>query len=70
MNTEKCKLIKEEIIENFSKLSYNPGDLSDFGNEIGYIIAKYFDEEDMGFDKDSFLSGLKHGISLVDGTHL
>ena len=47
----------------------NMGDLSDVGNEIGIVIAKYFDDQDGSFDKESFLSGLNHGISLTDGTH-
>ena len=44
-------------------------DLGDIGNEVGFAVAKHF-SGDMGFDKESFLSGIRHGISLVDGTHL
>jgi len=58
----------EEIHEQLNTINYN-ADLGDVGNEIGIVIAKYFDEDDMGFDKESFLSGLNHGISLTDGTH-
>ena len=65
--------INMEIIRQLTKANStypaNMGDLSDVGNEIGIIIAKYFDDEDGGFDKESFLSGLNHGISLTDGTH-
>lgn len=43
-------------------------DLGDIGNEIGFTIAKHFSSK-MGFDKESFISGINHGISLVDGTH-
>jgi hypothetical protein len=43
--------------------------MSDVGNEIGIIIAKYFNDEDNGWDVDSFITGLRHGISLIDGTH-
>jgi hypothetical protein len=42
------------------------GDLSDIGNEIGIIIGEYLDEKNTVED---FISGLRHGISLVDGTH-
>jgi hypothetical protein len=35
-------------------------------NEIGIIIAKYFDEEQNVGD---FLFGINHGISLTDGAH-
>lgn len=47
----------------------NMCDLGDIGNEIGIIIARYFDENEMGFNEESFISGLNHGISLTDGTH-
>jgi hypothetical protein len=57
--------IKEEIKAQLDKANY-AGDLSDVGNEIGIVIAKFFDEENTVND---FISGLKHGISLTDGTH-
>lgn len=43
-------------------------DMGDIGNEIGFAIAKHFSDE-VGFTKEEFLSGISHGISLVDGTH-
>jgi hypothetical protein len=43
-------------------------DLGDIGNEIGFAVAKHFSEE-IGFSKEDFLRGIKHGISLVDDTH-
>jgi hypothetical protein len=71
-------LEKNHKMEKFSKIineielqlsvaanSYE-GDLSDVGNEIGIVIAKYFDEENTIED---FIMGLKHGVSLTDGTH-
>lgn len=47
----------------------NENDLSDMGNEIGSILGKYINNEEIGFDKESFIMGLDHGISLADGTH-
>jgi hypothetical protein len=42
------------------------GGIDDIGNEIGIVVAKYFN----GFDDSfAFISGIKHGISLTDGTH-
>lgn len=43
------------------------GDESDLGNEIGYSIGKVinFTEE----DTESFIHGIRHGISLTNGTH-
>lgn len=50
------------------KANYD-GDLSDIGNEIGIIVGKYINEKKSGYEKDTFMNGLKHGISLTDGTH-
>jgi len=63
---ESFNKIKQEISEALSNLCYEKGDLTDIGNEIGIIIAKYFDAQNT---KDDFLSGLEHGISLTDGSH-
>ena len=57
--------LKKKIIEQLDNARYE-GDLSDVGNEIGIVIAEYFDEENTVED---FMHGLKHGISLTDGTH-
>ena len=57
--------LKKKIIEQLDNARYE-GDLSDVGNEIGIVIAEYFDEENT---VDDFIHGLKHGISLTDGTH-
>jgi hypothetical protein len=58
-----------EIIINIKKqldtAKYN-GDISDIGNEIGIAIGEHIDKENTVED---FISGLRHGISLVDGTH-
>jgi hypothetical protein len=55
-----------EIEEQLNTINHEGGDLSDIGNEIGIIIAKHFDEDNTVED---FIHGLKHGISLTDGTH-
>jgi 2-keto-4-pentenoate hydratase/2-oxohepta-3-ene-1,7-dioic acid hydratase in catechol pathway len=44
------------------------GDLSDCGNEIGIIIGEKY--KNMTEDEtQDFISGIKHGISLTNGTH-
>lgn len=58
-----------DISKRLSILPYESGDISDIGNEIGIILGKYIDEHDHGWDKDAFIAGLNHGISLTDGTH-
>ena len=67
--SHKFKNICSEISERLSNIPYESGDASDIGNEIGIILAKYFDDNDFGWDKDGFISGLNHGISITDGTH-
>ena len=62
----KFEKINKEISDKLSNLKYKNGDLSDIGNEIGIIIAKYFDDVN---DLDGFIFGVKHGVSLTDGTH-
>jgi len=44
-------------------------DLSDLGNEIGFVVGKFIDKEKIGFEREDFISGIRHGISLIDGTH-
>jgi len=44
------------------------GDISDLGNEIGIILGKYTSDE-IGYELDSFIHGIKHGVSLTKGTH-
>ena len=61
--------ILNRIKTQLESVSYDNGDVSDVGNEIGIIITKYFDDKDFGWDKNGFIDGLNHGISLTDGTH-
>ena len=56
-----------DITNRVPKIKYT-GDLSDIGNEIGMIIAKYLNDDKIG-DLESFIDGLRHGVSLIDGTH-
>ena len=62
----------KDIITQLEKVNYSTGDLGDIGNEIGIAIGKYVIEEakkDDDLGVDSFIQGLLHGISLIDGTH-
>lgn len=44
------------------------GDISDLGNEIGYCLGICI--ADMTEEQTSdFISGLRHGVSLTNGTH-
>jgi hypothetical protein len=65
----KFKEILNDLSTELSKVDYENGDLSDIGNEIGIVIGKYINKKDMGYELGSFVSGVKHGVSLTDGTH-
>lgn len=56
------------ISESLKQVKYDNGDLSDIGNEIGYTLGKTLPnltEEEIKI----FIFGVKHGISLTNGTH-
>lgn len=53
-----------EISERLTNLPYSDGDISDIGNEIGYVISDYLVSGSFGWEKDNFISGLHHGIDL------
>lgn len=57
----KCKRVAERL----RTLSYKHGDDSDIGNEVGELLSSL----DPNFDVESFITGLKHGVSLNNGTH-
>jgi hypothetical protein len=64
----KLQQIVSELIEQLQK-PMKPGcDLSDLGNEIGIAIGKHTSDQ-TGYELQSFISGIKHGISLAKGTH-
>ena len=45
------------------------GDLSDLGNDIGLNIGEYIDKDKLGYEKEDLISGIHHGISIIDGSH-
>jgi hypothetical protein len=62
--------ITSELIEHLQKSRIPQGcDLGDLGNEIGILIGKYTDKDKIGYELDSFIAGIKHGVSLTKGTH-
>jgi hypothetical protein len=54
------------LIQSLESIQYSNGDISDVGNEIGIAIGEQLSTEQ---DLNDFISGLKHGISLKNGTH-
>lgn len=64
----KNKEIFKELSQGLTAIKNYNGDLSDVGNEVGILIAKYLDDE-LGYDLEGFIAGVRHGVSLMDGTH-
>lgn len=69
-----CLELNLDINDNIIKIESDifirfRGDLSDLGNDIGLEIGEYINNDNIGFDRDDFISGLYHGISIIDGTH-
>jgi hypothetical protein len=54
-----------EIIQTWNAIENRQEDLSDLGNNIGMVVGKYFKKKKWGFQKDSFLHGINHGLSLM-----
>jgi hypothetical protein len=64
----KFREVFEEMCRTFNEIEYMNGDISDVGNEIGYALGKVL--ENMREDEiKTFIVGLRHGISLTNGTH-
>ena len=58
--------ILNRIKTQLDNVNYDNGDISDIGNEIGVAICEHLSTEE---ELNDFISGLKHGISLKNGTH-
>ena len=66
-DTNDLNWIANSLRVNSIMMTYT-GDLSDCGNEIGIIVGERY--KNMTEDETSnFISGIKHGISLTNGTH-
>jgi len=68
MEQDKCKQIISELIVDLQNYQYH-GDLADIGDVIGRIVGKYINEKDFGYEYETFIAGLQHGISIANGTH-
>jgi hypothetical protein len=66
---EEFKQMKLDIITQVSNISYLNGDISDIGNEIGIALGKYIDANKDGYNIEDLIIGIRHGVSLIDGTH-
>ena len=77
MTKEQFDKLRNSIIKKIEDLNHITVELesgekimtdeSDIGNMIGISFGKVMDE--LGLDKNDFISGVKHGISIQDGSH-
>ena len=62
------KEVLNELSTDLLLVEYSNGDISDVGNEVGYILGSII--QDMKEDDiKEFIMGFKHGVSLTNGTH-
>ena len=66
-NSDDLSWIAFSLIEYSRSMDYE-GDLSDCGNEIGNIVGSKYKNMTEGEIED-FITGIRHGISLTNGTH-
>jgi len=58
--------ISNTLVISLANISYKNGDISDIGNEIGIAIGEYLSTDE---ELNDFISGLKHGVTLKNGTN-
>lgn len=64
----KFEEVKKRIIDQLNNVEYD-GDLSDIGNEIGIAIGESISKDEIGYETEDLIHGIRHGISLTNGTH-
>jgi len=57
--------LRDAIVSQPNNIQYPSYDESDLGNEIGIVLGMSLNQELI----ETFMVGLKHGISLSYGTH-
>jgi hypothetical protein len=68
-NIEKIiKYLRLDLLNYYGQLGEH-ADMTDLGNILGISIGKQIKNNKDGWALDDFIDGLKHGKSLVDGTH-
>jgi len=58
--------ILNRIKTQLDNVNYDNGDVSDVGNEIGIVLGDVITTES---ELKDFIHGIRHGMSLTNGTH-
>ena len=66
VNMDNFKHILNRIKTQLDEVNYDNGDMSDIGNEIGIVLGEFITTES---ELQDFIHGIRHGISLTNGTH-
>jgi hypothetical protein len=61
MKDKKFKKILQGLIDGLNEVKYS-GDISDIGNEVGFLLGKHLKDSE---DFKDFTRGLMHGIDLI-----
>lgn len=68
MREIKFQEVLNKLGPELTKVTYQDGDLTDVGNEVGFILGSILPnmtEEEIKY----FIQGFRHGVSLTNGTH-
>jgi len=60
------KHILNRIKTQLDNVNYDNGDVSDVGNEIGIVLGEFITTKS---ELQDFITGIRHGMSLTNGTH-
>lgn len=63
--------VLENILQEFDNHKHDidyVGDVSDLGNEVGFIVGRVYNKMTQEEIED-FITGFRHGVSLTNGTH-
>jgi len=69
LNVELVEKIQKDIYNELNSEKFSIFDYSDLGNVLGIVIGKYIVKDTSIHTTSDFIAGIKHGISLIDGTH-
>ena len=65
-NMDNFTHILNRIKTQLDNVNYDNGDVSDVGNEIGIVLGDFITTES---ELQDFITGIRHGMSLTNGTH-
>lgn len=58
----------KSVSSKLNIVTYNNGDISDLGNEIGIAVGNHI-KGMTASEISQFISGFRHGVSLTNNTH-